>query len=328
MTFDEIEILEEITYISSQTGDRFCVVLPGGTSAKHEALSAEEMTSSVQEEKKHFVIRSVVDLRDDTEVSLQEAITAGIIDPPRGVFVDLSTGKAISIPLAMSEGLIRVEYVSTRRSAERKEALGLITIRTQIDRRGGYVVTGAVDSLTAERIDADEARRRGIILSEDDEDWFVVVGATATEERIPLVQAIDQGWVTATYEDRPIDDEEDEWEEPQVEVHTYAVSEVRDPANAAGATVSFAEAVSRGLIDRDTGDYVNAVTGERVPVVDAIRSGALKATLVEDVAGLNVSPSHSVVVDRVKKMNRRVFRGSAGGLQKEPQKKEETKSTD
>lgn len=300
MTLDDTDILEEITYRSGRTGEGFRVAKPGGTSAKHETVSAEELTSSLQEEKKQFVIRSVVDLRDDSEISLQEAISAGIIDPRRGVYVDLSTGgggRTIAIPLAMNEGLIKVEYVSTKRTPEKREAFGLITIRTQIDYRECVAVSGAVDAVTAERLDANEARRRGIL--NEAEDWYLV---GTTGERIPLIRAIDEGWVFVADDDGVLSSEV----EPQFEVRTYAVSAVRDDARR--VDVSFADAVRRGLIDSETGDYVNSLTGERMHVVDAIQSGTLRVRPVEDVARLNVSPSNSVVVDRIQKVNRRILK--------------------
>lgn len=307
MTLDDIDTLEEITYRSGRTTeDGHRVTLPGGASAKHKTVSAEELTSSMQEEKKQFVIRSVIDLRDNSEISLQAAISAGIIDPRRGVYVDLSSGcgggggRTIAIPLAMNEGLIKVEYVSTKRTPEKKEAFGLITIRTQVDYRECVVVSGAVDALTAERLDAGEARRRGIL--NEDEDWYLV---GTTGERIPLIRAIDEGWVFAAYSDDD-DDDTPGGAEPQFEVRTYAVGAVRDHARR--VDVSFADAVRRGLIDSETGDYVNSLTGERMHVVDAIQNGTLRVRPVEDVAGLNVSPSNSVVVDRIQKVNRRILK--------------------
>ena len=41
----------------------------------------------------------------------------------------------------------------------------------------------------------------------------------------------------------------------RMQVHTYAVSEVRDPLT--GSELSFSDAVRRGVIDRDTADYVD-----------------------------------------------------------------------
>ena len=43
-----------------------------------------------------------------------------------------ATGEERSIASAMSDGLIRVEYATTTRSEEKVEALGLISIKSQV----------------------------------------------------------------------------------------------------------------------------------------------------------------------------------------------------
>jgi len=117
-------------------------------------------------------------------------------------------------------------------------------------------VTGALDSLTARRIDADEARARGIIVDggrtgpvspvrlrsptrslrspastdssrglsvfdEDnaDYDYYLV---EATGQRIPLLQAIDAGWVFVEYE---VDEEH---AQPEVEVFIHVIDDVTE----------------------------------------------------------------------------------------------------
>lgn len=293
MTLEDTEVMEEITYTNHKTGERIRQVLRGGSAAKHEALTTEQLTSSSQEEKKRFIIQSIVDPRDLSEMSMREAMAAGVIDPERGLYVNPATGESKSIPLAMNEGLIRVEYVSTRKTVEKTKAVGLITIRTLIDRRG-YTVTGAIDATTAERVDAEEAHRRGLI---DQQGGCYIIGTTG--EKLPLLDAIDEGWVFAEFEP--------ETGNVDTEVNTYAVSEVEDPY--LKTRVSFAEAMRKGLIDRETGDYVNRLTRQRVYVVDAIRQGLLRARLVQDTKGLNISTANNVVVDRIQKIKKNVLKG-------------------
>jgi len=74
-------------------------------------------------------------------------------------------------------------------------------------------------------------------------------------------------------------------------------------------TVSFVEAVSRGLIERDTGCYVNNATGERVLAPDAIRRGLIKAVLVADPTSLsNIDASNRLVVERIQRVRSNVLR--------------------
>jgi len=72
--------------------------------------------------------------------------------------------------------------------------------------------------------------------------------------------------------------------------------------------VPFPEAVSRGLIDRETGCYVNNATGERVFAAEAIRRGLFKAVLVTDPSSLsNIDASNRVVVDRIERRRKNVL---------------------
>lgn len=48
MTLEDTEVMEEITYVNHKTGERYRQVLRGGSASKHEAVSAEQLTSSSQ----------------------------------------------------------------------------------------------------------------------------------------------------------------------------------------------------------------------------------------------------------------------------------------
>ena len=100
MTLEEVETREEITHLpasqrrraggasvrsasaSSSAGRDESVepisplsavqhVLPGGVTAKHEAVCAEQLTTSSCEERQRFVIKAVRDPRNDKLLSLQ-----------------------------------------------------------------------------------------------------------------------------------------------------------------------------------------------------------------------------------------------------------------
>jgi len=74
-------------------------------------------------------------------------------------------------------------------------------------------------------------------------------------------------------------------------------------------TVPFPEAVSRGLVDRETGSYVNNATGERVFAAEAIRRGLFKAVLVSDPSSLsNIDASNRLVVERIERRRKNVVR--------------------
>ena len=73
--------------------------------------------------------------------------------------------------------------------------------------------------------------------------------------------------------------------------------------------IQFTEAVRRGLVDRDTGCYVNNVTNERMFAADAIRRGYYKGEVVDDPSAVvGVDSSNRVVVERVDRVRKNVLR--------------------
>ena len=291
-----------LTVESSETREETTHTIPiivngcgssSGGGSWRQSVETEQLTSSSLEEKQRFVIRAVRDPRaGGREISLQDAIAAGIIDSARGFFINPVTGEEKAIVIAMTDGDIQVENVTRTQTVGKTEALGLITIRDHVDRHH-YTITAVVDALTGEKVDVDEARRRRIL--DDSEGGSYVIGTTG--KKISLDEAIEAGWVTADYDD---DIDGQDRHASNVDTKTYAVGAVVDQVRK--KKVSFAEAVEHGLIDRETGDYINNQTGERVYVVEAIQLGFLKAHVVKDPTTLDIATENKVVVDRIDKM--------------------------
>ena len=63
--------------------------------------------------------------------------------------------------------------------------------------------------------------------------------------------------------------------------------------------VSFADAVRDGLLHRETGEYINNVTGESVHVHEAIMKGFIKARVVSDPSKLEVNPENTIIVEKM-----------------------------
>lgn len=178
----------------------------------------------------------------------------------------------------MKSGHIIVVYSSVQRSPPKSEAIVLVTIRRRIDRR--YTITGAIDATNAEHVDMTEAVRRGLIDVNDGE-YVNLLNNT----RLPLEEAVLDGWVLAEFDDS----------EPIFESETYAVLSVVDKVM--GRAVNFAQAVRRGLIDRETGNYVDNSTGRRTYVADAIRQGLLRTKLLQNTDGLDLFAGLNLVIE-------------------------------
>jgi len=88
-----------------------------------------------------------------------QAVLDGIVDRERGLYIDLVSEQTSPIAEAMSDGRIRVERVSTTKSAAQTQSIGIITVRTQTDTRE-YSVNAAVDTSTGVTVPADEVQRK------------------------------------------------------------------------------------------------------------------------------------------------------------------------
>ena len=74
--------------------------------------------------------------------------------------------------------------------------------------------------------------------------------------------------------------------------------------------VPFDVAIRRGLIDRQTGCYVNNATGERVLASEAIKRGFFKCSPVDESMSLaDIDSSNRVTVDRIQHIRQNVLRG-------------------
>ena len=94
--------------------------------------------------------------------------------------------------------------------------------------------------------------------------------------------------------------------EQETVVKKYAVRAVVDRRQ--NKTVTFHDAVRRGLIDRDTGSFRDTLTGDRMYVGDAIMRGFLKARVIDDDSGLDIDPENKMVVEKTETIRRRLLK--------------------
>ena len=234
------------------------------------------------------------DPRTDEEVSMQEAIRLGIIKNNEGTYVNLKTREAIPIPEAMNLGLIMVEFVSSKRSQEKKQDIGLITIKTMKESRP-YAVHTVVDAKTDEHMTVDEAIERNIL----DQNKGVYID-NRNKSELSLADAIDSGLLLVEF------DEEADVGKPQQVVKTYAIHAVVDAKKK--VKVPFSVAVRQRLFDKETGAYFNNLTGQQMYVGDAIKKGFIKATVVNDPASLDIDPENKMVVEKLDILRKKLLK--------------------
>jgi len=93
MTLEELETLEEITYINSVTDELH------STSGlfRRESCETDDLTTVSQEERKKYVIRAVVDPRTNREISFRQAVRDGVVDYRTGMHVNPVSGQGTII---------------------------------------------------------------------------------------------------------------------------------------------------------------------------------------------------------------------------------------
>jgi len=299
-TVEEIETVEETTRIPPPRLS-VCPRNPishhsseYGVGHRNETIQADQITSSSLEEKRKFIIRGVVDPRSNMIISIQDAIEKLIVNQESGLYVNPATGVGMPIQEAMNLGHIKVEQTTCTKTKEETKAIGLVTIKTSVDNRA-YSVTGVVHPLTGFRITLDEAQVAGLI--DDTQTTFTVAD---TGETMTLEEAIQEGHVLVEYDPEP--------EEVEYDTKIFAVNAVVDQKQK--KKVPFYEAVERGLIDRETGTYINNVTGEAIYVVEAIQRGFLKAKVIDasDAIGLDIDAENRMVIDRMEKIRKNILK--------------------
>jgi hypothetical protein len=262
----------------------------------HETRMAEtvQINAAEMEEKKTFIIRSVVNSKDNTEISLQEAIMLGIIKPDEGMYFNEVTQESVPISVAMTAGLIKVQFTTTKRSPEKKSSVGVITVKTIRESIRPYVIRTVKDTQTNKDVSKEEAMKLDII-----NEGKGMFRDRRRGQQILITEAIEKGLVAVDYigEAPP----------PEVISKTYAIRAVVDRRQK--KTITFHDAVRRGIIDKESGAFKDTSTMEKMYIGDAIMRGFLKAREVApgDEVGLDIDPENKMLVDKTEKIRKKIL---------------------
>ncbi|CAH1781154.1 unnamed protein product [Owenia fusiformis] len=247
-------------------------------------VQSEAYVSGSQEEKKKFVISAVHDTKNDARVSILEATEMGIVNMGKGTFLDTATGEKMAIQSAMNRGLIEVEFTSTKKSEEKQSVYGLITITKSKPK--AYKVKGITNLATGELVSLEEAMSEGIV-DENCRFYRNII----TNDDITVEEAIEQGLIKTETEENVEEDEAD-----TTTSKTYAIYGVVDQK--LKKKIPFADAVKNGILEPESGTYINNVTDEKIFVGKAIKRGFIKAKHITDPTTLDIDPQNQMVVNR------------------------------
>lgn len=190
--------------------------------------------------KKAFTVKAVVDSRTNEKMSVTEAVSSGILDKSMCKYLDKRTGQQLSLRDAAEKGLVVVDEVKgTPVSTLTKHAITVKTI---------------VDPLTGKEYGLKKAIEKGLF----DPDRGLVHNKL-TDQMIPLDDAVRQG--LASVDHGPGITEEEI-------VRGIVVQKVKDPMT--GKELDVTEAKRRGILDSDSGHYVDFKTHTKMTVEDAL----------------------------------------------------------
>ncbi|XP_050389840.2 dystonin isoform X2 [Patella vulgata] len=253
-------------------------------STEYEETITDQVQTSVEEEQHTFVITGVVDPRTDERLSLQQAIMMNIVDQAKGTYTNPLTRKTIPMSQAMNEGLIVMDFISKTKIREEKKEFGLITVKVTRENRP-YTILSVVDPATEQNLTVAQAVEKKILNTRES------TYKTEHGEKMSVADAISSGLVRVEYH------KADANHPPTVESKTYAVNAVVDQKQ--HRKIPFAEAINSGILNRNTGEYTNNITNEKVHVTEAIVRGFIKARVVNDANALDIDPENKIVVEKL-----------------------------
>ena len=228
---------------------------------------------------KEFVVKSVLDPRTSTMISLDAAISAGLIDPNTGEYIDPITRERSYIVDAVRKGFIHAREADP--IGDQHDPNKIHAYVSRDDGEEEFVVNSVMDPRTNKMISLGEAIKLGLIDPLTGEYRDLKTGKTYTLEK-----AIRLNLINAS----KADPAKDQFNRNKITVlkkgrkstyEDYLVQGVLDPNN--NQMISLESAIRSGLIDPNTGEYVNLITGEKFPMDEAIRRNLVKATEADSV---------------------------------------------
>ena len=202
-------------------------------------------------------IMGVIDPRSGKELSVMEGIEAGILRDRTSHYVHLVTQEVLTVEEAIRRGLL-----ITDRPIKSQEVIPVET-RT-------FSIGSVLDPQTNKFITPDEASERGIL--DMSREAYI---NTATGEVVTLEQAMLRGLISAQ---EGVDIERVTTIETKTrhEKQAFSIQTVIDIST--NERLHPQEAIDRNLLNLNKGTYIHPVTGEAIPLHEALQRGYIIAT--------------------------------------------------
>ena len=238
-------------------------------------------TSLIRETKSYHLLAVFDPLKND-EVSIKEAISRGILDRKRGLYIHPQTNETFSISDAINKGVIRARVLKPPANNANDSYQTLIST-TRFEENKSYTITGAIDPRNGSKISLFQAIKNGIIDPKNGSYVNITNGDT-----IPINKAIENKLVLT----------DTEWLKTQpappspsrtVEVKTLNIEYVKDART--GRNISVSEAMQIGLLDKSTLNYNNPLTRQSISLNKAYEKGLIIGHYTECQSKQNIASS-------------------------------------
>jgi len=225
----------------------------GATSA---LVSSEDLPLSID-------VRGIIDPQTGLELSVKEAVDAGLFDASTGEFIDMRTGERLSLERAVAAGLV---------IADRDEQVDEMVVQQT------YNIGAVHDPLTGRLIPPSNAVQRGLL----DMARGIYIDPV-TEEVLTLAEALERGLIRA----EPLDGDSEMLKLATKSVvasrvehgrMVFTIKSVKDLS--AGEMIHPDEAVNRGILDTVNGLYIDR-TGKTMSLHEAYEAGLIEAVETE-----------------------------------------------
>ena len=250
-------------YIDSVTGKTMLLHEAYEAGLIEAAETVERTSSPVQSAAVSFSIVAVIDPRSNEELTVAEAVDRHLLDAAVSQFFDPCNNEVMTVEEAISRGYIIAADTGGPGSSA-------VMHDTQ-----SYRIKSVIDPQTGEEIPIADAVRHKIVDKATGMYWNM-----KTDEMVPIEEAIHRGLVITEPVNAAVT-KTAQWEVgDDFTKQMYVLTAVRDPRT--GKEFDLVEAERRGLFNKLQRVYINPVTGEKIPVDEAIKRNLISFSEVTD----------------------------------------------
>lgn len=216
------------------------------------------ISTSLIRETRSFHLQGVRDYSQNKELTVQEAIRAGILDKQNGQYLNKRTGEILSISEAISQGHIRAQPLPVESTTTYENNGSATGKRGTVKETKTYTLKSAIHPRTRQEIPIRAAIDEGII---DHAKGFYVDAVAG--ENLPISVAIERGLIFTELLDHP----------GKRFVKTLIIEQVIDPLHNRQLGVN--EAIQAGLLNSTITVYNHPVNRIQLTILDAYERGLI-----------------------------------------------------